>query len=191
MEKNTKYPIGIQTFPKLIESGYSYIDKTEYIYKIVKSEGYFFLSRPRRFGKSLLLSTIHAYFEGRRELFKGLDISRHDIEWVEHPVFHFDLNIGDYMSETVYTIFFHRALQIMRPYMAARAILKTSPSASGILLNLHMKSPASRLLFWLTSTRNLCFQLSAILKCRINFAHCLSHFMVCSSLVMHISGSQC
>lgn len=100
MEKNTKYPIGIQTFPKLIESGYSYIDKTEYIYKIVKSEGYFFLSRPRRFGKSLLLSTIHAYFEGRRELFSGLDISRHDIEWVEHPVFHFDLNIGDYMSET-------------------------------------------------------------------------------------------
>ena len=66
-----KYPVGIQTFPKLIEGGYAYIDKTEFIKPIVESAAYYFRSRPRRFGKSRLLSTLHAFFEGRRDLFKG------------------------------------------------------------------------------------------------------------------------
>ena len=66
-----KYPVGIQTFPKLIEGGYAYIDKTEFIKPIVESAAYYFRSRPRRFGKSRLLSTLHAFFEGRRALFKG------------------------------------------------------------------------------------------------------------------------
>lgn len=99
MDQNIKYPIGIQTFVDIINSGFSYVDKTRYIYLLVNLGKYIFLSRPRRFGKSLLLSTIHAYFEGRRSLFDGLYMSRCDIDWVEHPVFHFDLNIGDYMSE--------------------------------------------------------------------------------------------
>ena len=69
--ENQKYPIGIQTFSKLREEGFIYIDKTSFIASLVKTDGYYFLSRPRRFGKSLLLSTLHSYFDGQRELFKG------------------------------------------------------------------------------------------------------------------------
>ncbi|MDE6682152.1 MAG: AAA family ATPase, partial [Muribaculaceae bacterium] len=70
--KEIKYPIGIQSFEKLREENYLYVDKTPYVYDIVKDGGYYFLSRPRRFGKSLFLSTLEAYYQGRRELFKGL-----------------------------------------------------------------------------------------------------------------------
>ena len=69
-----RYPIGIQSFSKMIEGGYTYVDKTGLIAQLLKEGQYIFLSRPRRFGKSLLLSTMHAYFDGRRELFKGLAI---------------------------------------------------------------------------------------------------------------------
>lgn len=71
-----KYPIGVQSFAKLREDGYIYVDKTGYIANLIKEGNYFFLSRPRRFGKSLLLSTIEAFFQGRKELFEGLEISR-------------------------------------------------------------------------------------------------------------------
>ena len=87
-----KYPIGIQTFEKLIEGGFTYIDKTRFVTQLVRNDGYYFLSRPRRFGKSLLLSTLHAYFDGRRELFKGLYIDTADVDWTPVPVIHFDLN---------------------------------------------------------------------------------------------------
>ncbi|MDE6855951.1 MAG: AAA family ATPase, partial [Muribaculaceae bacterium] len=90
------YPIGIQSFPEIIEKGYTYIDKTAFVAKLVKGGKYFFLSRPRRFGKSLLLSTIHAYFDGRRELFKGLAIDSMDVDWTPRPVLHFDFNAEDY-----------------------------------------------------------------------------------------------
>ncbi len=86
-----KFPVGIETFEKLREQGYVYIDKTELIYKLITSGQYYFLSRPRRFGKSLLLSTIQAYFEGRRELFQGLAIERYEHDWTPHPVFHLNL----------------------------------------------------------------------------------------------------
>lgn len=94
-----RYPIGIQSFPKIIEGGYTYVDKTFFVGKLVKESQYVFLSRPRRFGKSLLLSTLHAYFEGRRELFKDLDIDRMDIDWTPRPVLHFDLNSEDFRQE--------------------------------------------------------------------------------------------
>lgn len=90
------YPIGIQSFQKIIQEEYTYVDKTFFVAKLVKEGQYIFLSRPRRFGKSLLLSTIHAYFEGRRELFKGLAIDRLDMDWTPKPVLHFDLNNGKY-----------------------------------------------------------------------------------------------
>ncbi len=87
------YPIGIQTFPVIINEGYAYIDKTEFIGKLMISKSKFiFLSRPRRFGKSLMLSTLRAYFEGRRELFKGLKIDSMNIDWTPSPVLTFDLN---------------------------------------------------------------------------------------------------
>ena len=93
-------PVGIQTFSDIIERNFLYIDKTEYIYRMASSSAkYFFLSRPRRFGKSLLVSTIRSYFEGRRELFKGLAIDRLETEWVAYPVLHFDMSLGKHMDK--------------------------------------------------------------------------------------------
>ena len=86
---NVKYPIGVQDFAKLIEFGYVYVDKTELIYKLANSGNCMFLSRPRRFGKSLTLSTLKYYFEGREDLFKGLALERLEKEWKKHPVFLF------------------------------------------------------------------------------------------------------
>lgn len=83
-----RYPIGIESFEKIRDYGMTYVDKTELIYRLVAKPAYIFLSRPRRFGKSLLLSTIAAYFEGRRDLFEGLAISRYEHDWVKHPIFH-------------------------------------------------------------------------------------------------------
>ena len=96
----TLYPIGIQNFESLRKDGYLYIDKTALVYQLANTGRYYFLSRPRRFGKSLLLSTLEAYFQGKRELFEGLAIERLEKEWAEHPVLHLDLNIARYASTT-------------------------------------------------------------------------------------------
>ena len=94
-----KYPVGIQTFSKIREKGYLYIDKTQYIADFrEKQMSYVFLSRPRRFGKSLFASTLQAYFEGRKELFEGLTIADYEKEWVKHPVLHFDLSGAKHMG---------------------------------------------------------------------------------------------
>ena len=88
-----KYPVGIQTFEEIREKGYLYVDKTKYIVDFrEKGMKYIFLSRPRRFGKSLFASTLQAYFEGRKELFEGLAIADYEKDWVKHPVLHFDLS---------------------------------------------------------------------------------------------------
>lgn len=90
------YPIGIQTFSEIINGGYVYVDKTSMVYDLVKRGKYYFLSRPRRFGKSLLLSTLESYFQGEKELFRGLAIESLEKEWIRYPVLHFDMNIGEY-----------------------------------------------------------------------------------------------
>ena len=90
------YPIGIQNFESLRNDGYFYVDKTALLYRLVKTGRYFFLSRPRRFGKSLMISTLQAYFEGKKELFEGLAIEQLEKEWVKRPVLHIDLNIEKY-----------------------------------------------------------------------------------------------
>ena len=87
-----KYPIGVQNFTDLRQSEYVYVDKTHLIYRLVSTGKYYFLSRPRRFGKSLLVSTMEAYFKGKKELFKGLAIEDMEKDWVEYPILHFDLN---------------------------------------------------------------------------------------------------
>ena len=87
-----KYPIGIQTFENIIKENYVYVDKTDMVYSLANEGKIYFLSRPRRFGKSLLLSTLRAYFEGKKELFKGLKIETLEKEWMQHKVFHFDFN---------------------------------------------------------------------------------------------------
>ena len=94
-----KYPVGIQTFEDIRENGYLYIDKTKYIVDFrEKGMKYVFLSRPRRFGKSLFASTLQAYFEGKKELFEGLAIADYEKEWVKHPVIHFDLSGAKHMG---------------------------------------------------------------------------------------------
>lgn len=95
-----KYPIGIQNFERIRREGYVYVDKTALVYKLVSEGSYYFLSRPRRFGKSLLLSTFEAYFEGKRELFDGLAISEKEKEWLAYPILHIDLNTREYKDET-------------------------------------------------------------------------------------------
>ena len=92
------YPIGIQSFSQIREGGFVYVDKTEAIYKLASTGIYYFLSRPRRFGKSLLVSTMEAYFQGRKELFNGLAIERLEKNWTEYPVLHLDLTGSRYTS---------------------------------------------------------------------------------------------
>ena len=91
------YPIGIQTFEKIRVGNYMYIDKTEYVYRMAHSDSnYIFLSRPRRFGKSLLVSTLEAYFQGKKELFEGLAVEKLEKDWIKYPILHLDLNIEKY-----------------------------------------------------------------------------------------------
>ena len=93
-----KYPIGIQSFDRIIEDGYVYVDKTDMIYSLTHEGSIYFLSRPRRFGKSLLVSTLENYFLGRRELFRGLAIEPLETEWAVYPVFHVDFNSTNYTN---------------------------------------------------------------------------------------------
>ena len=95
-----KYPIGIQNFGEVRRDGYAYVDKTALMYKMVSEGKYYFLSRPRRFGKSLLLSTLEAFFSGKKELFDGLYAGSVDWEWKEYPILHLDLNSREYKDES-------------------------------------------------------------------------------------------
>lgn len=88
-----KYPIGIQHFSELRTNGWVYVDKTAVIYRLLSSGKYYFLSRPRRFGKSLLISTLEAYFKGQKDLFRGLAMEQLETEWVEHPVLLFRASV--------------------------------------------------------------------------------------------------
>lgn len=99
MQQRKRYPIGIQTFSKIWEGNYLYIDKTEYVYRMTHSgPKSVFLNRPRRFGKSLLTSTLHSYFEGRKELFEGLAIAELEAEWISYPVLHFDMRTAKHVD---------------------------------------------------------------------------------------------
>ena len=93
------YPVGIQNFESLRRDGYFYVDKTAKIYELAKTGRYYFLSRPRRFGKSLLISTLEAYFQGKKELFEGLAMEGLEKEWKKYPILHLDLNTQKYETE--------------------------------------------------------------------------------------------
>lgn len=100
-----KYPIGIQDFEDLQRNGYAYVDKTNFVYKLADEGKYYFLSRPRRFGKSLFLSTLEAYFQGKKELFEGLVIYDLETEWKKYPIFHIDLNTANFREkDSLYTV---------------------------------------------------------------------------------------
>jgi len=95
-----KYPIGIQDFGNVRRDGYAYVDKTALMYKMVSEGKYYFLSRPRRFGKSLFLSTLAAYFSGQKELFQGLAVEKMEKDWTKYPILHLDLNSREYKDES-------------------------------------------------------------------------------------------
>ena len=100
-----KYPIGIQDFEDLQRNGYAYVDKTNFVYKLADEGKYYFLSRPRRFGKSLFLSTLEAYFQGKKELFEGLAIYDLERDWKKYPIFHIDLNTANFREkDSLYTV---------------------------------------------------------------------------------------
>ena len=100
MEHTPAYPIGIQDFKTIREEDYVYIDKTRYIADLIRKKSrYCFLARPRRFGKSLFLSTLQYFFEGRRDLFKGLDVETLDWDWESYPVLRLDLNSNSYKEQ--------------------------------------------------------------------------------------------
>ena len=92
------YPIGVQNFESLRKDDYFFIDKTALVYQLARTGRYYFLSRPRRFGKSLLISTLEAYFQGKKELFEGLAIEKLEQNWFEYPVLHLSLNAEKYDS---------------------------------------------------------------------------------------------
>lgn len=110
MAKEPKYPVGEQSFVVLREEGFLYVDKTRFVEKIVKGNQYYFLGRPRRFGKSLFLSTLKCFFEGRRELFKGLYADTIDWDWEPYPVLHVALNTWDYSRPGMLDIAFNAHL---------------------------------------------------------------------------------
>ncbi|MDR1130196.1 MAG: AAA family ATPase, partial [Prevotellaceae bacterium] len=94
MNTARKMPVGMQDFEDLRTEGFLYVDKTEYVYRLATQGKPYFLSRPRRFGKSLFLSTLKAYFEGKRELFEGLKIAEMEKDWIKYPVIYLDFNVG-------------------------------------------------------------------------------------------------
>jgi hypothetical protein len=96
-------PIGIQSFESLRKDGYLYVDKTDLVFRLATSGRYYFLSRPRRFGKSMLISTLQAYFEGKKELFEGTAIAQLEKNWTKHPILHIDLNTADYSTSEALT----------------------------------------------------------------------------------------
>ncbi|MDR2424981.1 MAG: ATP-binding protein, partial [Prevotellaceae bacterium] len=106
METIRKMPIGIQDFEDLRENNCVYVDKTEYLYRLVESGAPYFLGRPRRFGKSLFLSTLKAYFLGKKHLFEGLKIAELEKNWIEYPVIYVDMNVENYINiESLYSAF--------------------------------------------------------------------------------------
>lgn len=111
MAATLKYPIGIQSFSEIRNGGYLYVDKTQFIHKLITDGKYYFLGRPRRFGKSLMLSTIEAIFKGKRELFKGLAIDSLDWDWEPHEVLHLDLNVRNYSYDDSLLTLFDRHLK--------------------------------------------------------------------------------
>ena len=129
-----RYPIGIQTFSEIRTKNYLYVDKTEYVYHLTHSDAkYVFLSRPRRFGKSLLTSTLHSYFEGRKDLFEGLAIGRMETEWTAYPVLHFDMSTAKHLdSERLHR---HLAFQLQN-LEAAFGITTRLTDANDRLTNL-------------------------------------------------------
>ena len=153
------YPVGIQSFEKIREGGYCYIDKTSLIYSLVKSGQYYFLSRPRRFGKSLLISTLEAYFLGRKELFKGLAMEGLEKDWTVHPVLHLDLNTQRYDTPEALTNVLEENLSYWESLYGA------SESEIGVASAVRQRRQDGKWWCWWTNMISPCSRLSATNRC--------------------------
>ena len=122
-----KYPIGIQNFEGLRKDGYAYVDKTALMYQLIDQGKYYFLSRPRRFGKSLLLSTLRAYFEGKRELFDGLAIAEIEKEWKKYPILYLDLNVDKFASAQALEDYLNQAVTVWEREYGLDTVERTIP----------------------------------------------------------------
>lgn len=120
-----KYPIGIQNFGEIRRNGYVYVDKTALMYKLVSEGKYYFLSRPRRFGKSLLLSTLESYFCGDKKLFEGLAVSELEHEWKSYAILHLDLNSREYKDESSFEAELNRHLEAWEKLYGDEYIIKS------------------------------------------------------------------
>ncbi len=135
------YPIGIQSFEKIRQGGYVYVDKTSLVYKLANEGCYYFLSRPRRFGKSLLVSTLEAYFKGRKELFDGLAIERLEKKWEEYPVLHFDFSGKSYAQPDSLTDILNIHLKQMEDHYGVEVISNACDSRlKGIIETAYRKT---------------------------------------------------
>ena len=159
------YPIGIQNFESLRRDNYFYIDKTALIYQMVKTGRYYFLSRPRRFGKSLLVSTLEAYFLGKKELFTGLAMEKLEKDWIEYPILHLDLNIEKYDTPESLNNILENFTALIRPSVPFHCVLRELLSA---LVSRRANVSSS---LW-TSMINLCCKPSAMKPCNVSFAIC-------------------
>ena len=138
---NRLYLIGIQNFEKIRQDDYVYVDKTRLIYQLVKGGNYYFLSRPRRFGKSLLISTLEAYFQGKKELFKGLALEQLETEWTVRPVLHLDLNIEKYESiESLENILHHNLTRWEQLYGSEPSEVSFSLRFAGVIRRAYEKT---------------------------------------------------
>ena len=142
-----KYPIGIQDFEQIIEDDYVYLDKTALVYDLVTNGKIYFLSRPRRFGKSLLVSTLKCYFEGKKELFKGLAIDKLEKEWKQYPVFHLDFNGINFTDAGMLDKTLLGFVERQEKYMGGMSLLKDWEAD----LYLSSKLPMRKLVFVLLS----------------------------------------
>ena len=131
--EDMNYPIGIQTFKDIRTDGFAYVDKTAQIYRLVTTGKCYFLSRPRRFGKSLLLSTMKAYFQGKKELFEGLAISKLEKAWKQYPVLHIDLSAELYNTPEALTSTLNLLVLQWENSMGRKKERTPSPNASKVL----------------------------------------------------------
>lgn len=165
-----KYPIGIQSFEKIRLGEYTYVDKTALIHQLVNTSNYYFLSRPRRFGKSLLISTLEAYFNGQQELFKGLEMERLEKEWTKYPVLHLDLNTSKYDEKNSLinvlndTLCQWEASTELSPAKSTPNCVSRESSAAPT------SRPASAWSFSWTNTTNPCSRPLVTKSCKMNIA---------------------
>lgn len=139
-QKRLKWcPVGIQTFSELREGNYLYVDKTEYVYRMACSGvKYYFLSRPRRFGKSLLTSTLRCYFEGCKELFEGLAIDRLEKEWASYPVLHFDMSFAKHVNkETLETMLNMQLCRYESMYGITTSVTEPNVRLTNLIMGIH------------------------------------------------------